>query len=181
MKKIHVDGINGYIEANNKYVIVVVGRKDGSLLKEHVVFHNEIEDIIYKKPTREKYGFITLYLSTKSYVLNEKIKYTLILDKIDQKNLESNKKIFDFIRSIIKNKKVEVQEVVDITEEEEKKEEKPKEEKPHVGVVSIIDTNEKKDNEEKKKIEVIIEKKQEEEKTKEVEPKKKKRSNRRTS
>ena len=78
MKKIHVEGINGYLETNNKYVLVVLGRNDRTLLQEHVVLYNEIEDIYYKKPTRDKYGFITLNLFTKSYILNSKIKYTLI-------------------------------------------------------------------------------------------------------
>ena len=147
MKKIHVDGINGYIEANNKYVFVVLGRKDASLLKEHVVLYDEIEDIIYKKPTREKFGFITLYLSTKSYVTNRKIKYSLILDKIDQKNLESNKKIYDFIKNIIKNKDIKVQEIVEETEKEEKKEEKENIiEENHFTLIERTNKDEEKDN-----------------------------------
>ena len=135
MEKIHIDGINGYFEANKKYVIVVLGRKDKTLLQEHIVFYDEIEDIIYKKPTREKFGFITLYLLTKSYVTNNKIKYSLLLDKIDEKSLESNKKIFDFIKNIIKNKKVEVQEVIE-TKEEDKKEEDKKEKKKNEDIKS---------------------------------------------
>ena len=161
MKKIRVDGINGYIEANSKYVYVLIGKKDGTSFKEHVVLFDEIEDIFYKKPTREKYGFLTLYLSTKSYVSNSKIKYTLILDKIDQMDLEANKKLFDFIKSIIKNKEVEVKEIIETSEEkkEEDEEEKSKEKIVSVGIVKINENKEKevKSKDDNKRV-VVIEK-----------------------
>ncbi len=152
MKKIHVDGINGYLEANNKYVLVAIGKKDGSMVKEHVVLYDEIEDIMYKKPTREKYGFLILYLSTKSYITNGKIKYSLILDRIDIKDLESNKKLYDLIKNIVKNKKVEVQEVIENKEEKQEEKEDEKEyqveetkEKNIIAGVVIIDETEKKE------------------------------------
>ena len=112
MKKILIEGINGSIELNDKYLYVIVNKGSNSLFDEHIVWFEEIEDIIYKKPTREKYGFISIYLSTKSWITNKKIKYTIMLNKIDEKSLETNKKVYYVIKSIISNKEIKVKEVV---------------------------------------------------------------------
>ena len=66
---------------------IILNSLDKTQREEHIVWFDEIEDIIYKKPTRYKSGFISLYLSTRSFVTNKKKKYKLILNKIDEKIL----------------------------------------------------------------------------------------------
>ena len=118
MEKLLIKGINGSIEVNNNYLFLMIKGENNNLLMEHVVWFEEIENIIYKKPTRDKYGFITVYLSTKSSITKKKIKYTILLDKIDEKSLDSNKKIYDLIKSIIINKEIKIKEAVVIDNEE---------------------------------------------------------------
>ena len=112
MEKLKISGINGSIELNSKYVYLIIKELNTEIYYEHIIWFEEIEDIVYKKPTRDKYGFITFYLITKSIITKKKNKYTILLDEIDEKNIDSNRKIFDFIKSIISNKEVKVKEVI---------------------------------------------------------------------
>ena len=119
--KLSIEGRNGRIEVNNKYVFITIGTEEKNTNEEHIVLFEEIEDIVYKKPTKDTYGFLSLYLFTKSFILNKKIKYTLILDKTNEKDLDNNKKIYNFIKGIVSNNN-------DIKVKEETIEEKPNEE-----------------------------------------------------
>lgn len=100
MRRAYIEGINGSIEVTNKFIYVIIGKNKNYFKKAHVVLFEEIEDITYKKPTSSTYGYISLYLFTKDNTTNEKIKYTIILDKNNQKDLDSNKKLFDLINQI---------------------------------------------------------------------------------
>ena len=113
MKKILIEGINGSLELNKKYIYIILNSLDKTQREEHIVWFDEIEDIIYKKPTKYKSGFISLYLSTRSFVTNKKKKYKLILNKIDEKSIESTKEIYIFIKEIIDNKKIKIVEAID--------------------------------------------------------------------
>ena len=148
MKKIIIEGINGSIEVTNKYVIVTIGTKEKKLLKEHIVLFEEIENIEYKKPTKDKYGYFSLYLSRVNFLTKEKINYTLILDKIDEKSLENNKKIYNVIKDIVdNNKNIKIIEVKKKNNEEEKEPEKVKENE--IENDTIIELPKKEKNEEK--------------------------------
>ena len=118
MKKIQIEGINGSIELNKKYIYLILyyGEKPS---EEHIIWFNEIEDIVYKKPTRFKYGFISLYLSTTSYITKKKKIYKIILDKIDEKSIDSIKTIYVFIKEVIENKNVKIFEAIEKPEKED--------------------------------------------------------------
>lgn len=180
MKKRLIEGINGSLELNEKYVYVVLKNINNGSIEEHIVWFEEIEDILYKKPTKYKRGFVSLYLSTKSFVTNRKKVYLIILDKIDEKSLETNSKIYCFIKDIVDVNKVNIVEEI----EKESVEEKPLEEEIEKieGVVEDFSKKEKKEDiviekvgieiipEETKKEEIIIPEKENEkvEKPKEV-------------
>ena len=109
--KLSIEGKNGKIELCNRYLFLTIGTEKDNVNEEHIIMYEEIEDIIYKKPTKDNYGFLSLYLFTKSYILNKKMKYTLILDKTNEKDLDNNKKIFNFIKGIVsKNNDIKVRE-----------------------------------------------------------------------
>jgi len=124
MKKKYIEGINGSIEITDKYIIVIIGTKEKRLLKEHIVLFEEIENIEYKKPTNDKYGYLSLYLFTNNFLTKEKINYTLILDRIDEKSLDNNKKLYNIIKEIVKNNKdikieeIEIEKEIDSAEED---------------------------------------------------------------
>ena len=142
MKKTYIEGINGSIEVNSKYVFVVIGNREKRLLEEHVVWFEEIEDVIYKKPTKETYGLITIYLSTKSFLLNKKISYTIILDKVNEKDLEANKKIYNVIKSIVDNNQdIKVKESIDEEIKEDTIKETEQEEHEIKQVVDVIESH----------------------------------------
>ena len=142
MKKTYIEGINGSIEVNSKYVFVVIGNREKRLLEEHVVWFEEIEDVIYKKPTKETYGLITIYLSTKSFLLNKKISYTIILDKVNEKDLEANKKIYNVIKSIVDNNQdIKVKESIDEEIKEDIIKETEQEEHEIKQVVDVIESH----------------------------------------
>ena len=118
--KLSIEGRNGKIEVNNKYVFLTIGTEEANTNVEHIILFEEIEDIIYKKPTKDTYGFLSLYLFTKSFILNKKIKYTLILDKTNEKDLDNNKKIYNFIKGIVSNNndiKVKEEKIIEETRE----------------------------------------------------------------
>jgi len=124
MKKILIEGINGSLELNEKYIYLVLKNIDSDTHHEHIIWFDEIEDVIYKKPTRESRGFISLYLSTKSFITNRKKIYILLLERIDEKSLETNNKLYSILKEIIDNKEVKV---VEAKDEELSKEEQIKE------------------------------------------------------
>jgi DNA repair exonuclease SbcCD ATPase subunit len=104
MRKAFIEGINGSIEVTNSFIIVKIGNKKVFSNKGILLSFEEIEDITYKKPTRDKYGHISLY------TISEK-KYTLLLDKVNSKYLEDSKKLYSIINEIAtNNKKVKVEE-----------------------------------------------------------------------
>ncbi len=104
MRKAYIEGINGSIEVTNSFIVVKIGSKKVYSNKEILLSFEEIEDITYKKPTRDKYGHITLYTISNK-------KYTLLLDKVNNKYIEESKKIYSIINEIVaNNKKVKVEE-----------------------------------------------------------------------
>lgn len=122
MKKRLIEGINGSLELNDKYVYVVLKNMNNGSTEEHIVWFEEIEDILYKKPTKNKRGFISLYLSTRSFVTNRKKVYLIILDKVDDKSLETNNKIYSFIKDIVIVRNVKIVETLEEEKQEEKEE-----------------------------------------------------------
>ncbi len=152
MEKIIIEGINGYFEIRNKYVYIFFENKKSFLKEEHYVWYEEIEDVMYKKPTSDLYGYLTIYSSSKNKYTSEPIKYKLILDKIDEKNLDSNKKIYEILKAIAsKNNSVKIEEVTDeeknVIEEDNTFEvgNKVKEESKEEVVKEVKDNNEVKD------------------------------------
>lgn len=118
MKREYIEGVNGSIEVRDKYIYLTISKNKNYQGKSHVIWFEEIEDITFKKPTRDKYGHITLYLSTESHITKEKIKYTLLLDKVNEKYLDNAKKIYSILNEIAyNNRKIKIEEK-DLTEEE---------------------------------------------------------------
>lgn len=161
--KLSIEGRNGRIEVNNKYVFITIGTEEKNTNEEHIVLFEEIEDIVYKKPTKDTYGFLSLYLFTKSFILNKKIKYTLILDKTNEKDLDNNKKIYNFIKGIVSNNNdIKVKEEI-IKEEtiEEKPNEEPEQiieditEKIKEQIINVFFEDEEEKEKEKSQEEVI--------------------------
>ena len=118
MKREYIEGINGSIEIRDKYIYLTISKNKNYQGKSHVIWFEEIEDITFKKPTRDKYGHITLYLSTESYITKEKIKYTILLDKVNEKYLDTAKKIYSILNEIASNNRKITIEEKDLTEEE---------------------------------------------------------------
>ena len=104
MRKAYIEGINGSIEVTNSFIVVKIGSKKVYSEKELLLSFEEIEDISYKKPTRDTYGHITLYTISDN-------RYTLLLDKVNNKYLEDSKKLYSIINEIVaNNKKVKIEE-----------------------------------------------------------------------
>ena len=143
MKKEQIKGKNGLLELNNKYIYLSFGENENNIYEEHIIWFEEIEEILYKKPTKERYGFISIILVT-GIILNKKKKYTIILDKIDDKSLSTNKKIFSFIKSTIDNKKVKVKEIIENKAKEEENiiEKEPPKEDIEITIIEPNKTNE---------------------------------------
>lgn len=122
MEKIFIEGINGSIEIKDLYVYIVIENKILNNREEHIIWFEKIKDIEYKKPTHNKYGYITIYFSSKNE--NDLEKYTIILNKNDEKNLESSEKIYQVINEIAKENNNNIVENK-INENEKCKKEKP--------------------------------------------------------
>lgn len=126
MKKYYINGVNGSIEVNNKYLLIILNDELKNN-EEHLVWFEEIENVSYKKPKKDKYGYINIYLLTKNYLINKKISYSIILDRVNDLDLDNSIKLYLFIKNILDNKKVEIKEIIEKKEEDNEEKETTRE------------------------------------------------------
>ena len=169
MKEKYIEGLNGSIRLKEKYIEIELSDKKNGKQNKYYIKYNELKDVVYKKPTRDKYGYIKIYLYTLDKTTNEEIKYNIILDKIYEKEIDENKKVYEAIKRYTKqNKNKQETKVEDKkenpipVEQKEKSNEKTIPVRKHkVGIVKITKAENKVQG---KKVEVAKEAKKEEKK-----------------
>lgn len=126
-----VEGLNGTIELKDKYVIITIKEKNNKP-QRNIVNYSEIEDVFYKKPSRDLYGYIAIYLYTLTNYSKTQISYKIILDRVDEKSFESYLQAYNKMKKSSKaNQNTKDNEYIKQEDKEEVKENK-KEEKQEV-------------------------------------------------
>ena len=159
MKEKYIEGINGSIRIKEKYIEIITYNKNKSNKRKHYVEFDEVKEVFYKKPTKDKYGYIKIELYTLDEITKEEIKYNIILDMIYERDIDEYKLVCDIIKKYVEiNKKKKVQ-IFEQQKEKNPKQEEVKKEKPISikkikGVAPELDKN-KKIKEEKKNDDII--------------------------
>lgn len=134
-----IEGLNGTIELKDKYVIVTIKEKNNKP-QINIIKYTEIEDVFYKKPTRDLYGYIAIYLYTLTSYSKTPISFKIILDRVDEKSIDSYLQAYNKMKKASKvnqNTTETVREEHVKSEEKEEVEDHRTEEKPVVKTPNV--------------------------------------------